>query len=80
MTFAVMGEKSSSSKRKHAPVRGMPMLGFSLILVGHPLPSVDVDLLYGGEGSLASRWAMELDVATHAQEKHPAKLYIFKFI
>ncbi|MDO6449009.1 hypothetical protein [Oceanobacillus profundus] len=23
----------------------------------------DVDLSYGGEGSLASRWALELDVA-----------------
>ena len=38
------------------------MLGFSLILVGHPLPRVDVDLLYGGEGSLASRWALKLDL------------------
>ncbi|SHG93018.1 hypothetical protein SAMN05216225_10899, partial [Ornithinibacillus halophilus] len=24
---------------------------------------VDVDLSYGGEGSLTSRWALELDVA-----------------
>ncbi|RHW30636.1 hypothetical protein D1B32_16100 [Oceanobacillus profundus] len=50
--------------KETCPFRGMPTLGFSLILVGHPLPRVDVDLLYGGEGSLASRWALKLDVIT----------------
>ncbi|WP_339226620.1 hypothetical protein NSQ77_13825 [Oceanobacillus sp. FSL K6-2867] len=39
---------------------------------------VDVDLSYGGEGSLASRWALELDVAVPVTKLSTAlKFYSF---
>ncbi|WP_156289982.1 hypothetical protein [Oceanobacillus salinisoli] len=36
---------------------------------------VDVDLSYGGEGSLASRWALELDMATYSNANYPQVLH-----
>jgi hypothetical protein len=49
--------------------RGMPTLAKPAFSRPSLNTGVDVDLSYGGEGSLASRWALELDVAQEELEQ-----------